>query len=264
MRRYCSVLGLAARCTFWKVLAATLVSCGVEAALLFSTLARWGPERNPLSLEGLLFHSRAFLCFGPGLVLICALLALWEGTGSGSQTGYTVRRLRVGESRLTLLWGGYGVLCLVLYWAAHLGTVLALCAAAAPHLSERAASPLALFLACWRSPYLHALLPLTDLPLLVRNLLLLAGLGLNTANCAHQSRHGRRAWAWMPLSVAGALFFPMPMAAAEWFGNALAGGPFGPGVGEAERLQSLSLAVASLVLSFWSISCIRKGDPDED
>lgn len=264
MRRYCSVLGLAARCTFWKVLAATMVSCGAEAALFLTTLARWGPERNPMSLEGLLFHSRVFLCFGPGLVLVCALLALWEGTGSGSQTGYTVRRLRVGEVRLSLLWAGYGLACLVFYWGCHLGTVLALCAAALPRLAPEAASPLALFLACWRAPYLHALLPLTDLPLLVRNLLLLAGLGLNTANCAHQSRHGRRAWAWMPLSVAGALFFPMPMAAAEWFGNALAGGPFGPGVGEAERLQSLSLAVASLVLSFWSVSCIRKGEPNED
>ena len=51
MRRYCSVLGLAARCTFWKVLAATMVSCGAEAALFLTTLARWGPERNPMSLE---------------------------------------------------------------------------------------------------------------------------------------------------------------------------------------------------------------------
>ena len=264
MRRYCSVLGLEARSTFWKVLAATLLSCGAEAALFLTTLARWGPERNPMSLEGLLFHSRAFLCFGPGLVLVCALLALWEGTGSGSQTGYTVRRLRVGESRLTLLWGGYGVLCLVLYWAAHLATVLALCTAAMPRLAPEAASPLALFLACWRSPYLHSLLPLTDWPLLGRNLLLFVGLGLSTASFALRRRHGLRAWSWIPLALAGTLFFPMPMAAAEWFGNALAGGPFGPGVGEAERLQSLSLAVASLVLSFWSISCIRKGDPDED
>lgn len=213
MRRYCSVLGLAARCTFWKVLAATLVSCGAEAALFLTTLARWGPERNPLSLEGLLFHSRAFLCFGPGLVLVCALLALWEGTGSGSQTGYTVRRLRVGESRLTLLWGGYGVLCLVLYWAAHLATVLALCTAAMPRLAPEAASPLALFLACWRSPYLHALLPLDDVWLWGRNLLLCAALGLGTAAFSHERRHGHRAWGWIPLALGAALLFPLPMGA---------------------------------------------------
>ena len=265
MRRYCSVLGLAARSTFWKVLAAALVSCGAEAALFLITLHGWDPEwetyggtvaaNNPMGLEGLIAHSRIALCFGLGLAAVCGTLAL---------LGYTVRRLRVGESRLTLLWGGYGVLCLVLYWAAHLGTVLALCAAAMPRLAPEAASPLALFLACWRSPYLHSLLPLTDWPLLGRNLLLFVGLGLSTASFALRRRHGLRAWSWIPLALAGALFFPMPMAAAEWFGNALAGGPFGPGVGEAERLQSLSLAVASLVLSFWSISCIRKGDPDED
>ena len=250
MRRYCSVLGLAARCTFWKVLAAALVSCGAEAALFLITLHGWDPEletyggtvaaNNPMGLEGL------------------------EGTGSGSQTGYTVRRLRVGESRLTLLWGGYGVLCLVLYWAAHLGTVLALCAAAMPRLAPEAASPLALFLACWRSPYLHALLPLTDWPLLGRNLLLFVGLGLSTASFALRRRHGLRAWSWIPLALAGALFFPMPMSASEWFGAEISGGPFGIPIGGLEALQSLFLSAASLLLIFWSISCIRKGDPDED
>ena len=39
---------------------------------------------------------------------------------------------------------------------------------------------------------------------------------------------------------------------------------YGDLITEAERLQSLSLAVASLVLSFWSVSCIRKGEPNED
>ena len=143
--------------------------------------------------------------------------------------------------------------------------MLALCAAAAPHLSERAASPLALFLACWRSPYLHALLPLKDVWLWGRNLLLFVGLGLSTASFALRRRHGLRAWSWIPLALAGALFFPMPMSASEWFGMEISGGPFGilP-VGYSEALQSLFLSAASLLLIFWSISCIRKGDPDED
>ena len=223
MRRYCSVLGLAARCTFWKVLAAALVSCGAEAALFLITLHGWpfvvyGPDQawkanNPMGLEGLIAHSHIALCFGLGLAAVCGTLALLGWGGSGCRTGYTLRRLRVGEKPLTLLWGGYGVLCLVLYWAAHLATVLALCTAAMPHLSERAASPLALFLACWRSPYLHALLPLTDWPLLGRNLLLCAALGLSTAAFSHERRHGHRAWGWIPLALGAALLFPLPMGA---------------------------------------------------
>ena len=264
MTRYGSALALAARGSFGKILLITLASCGAEAALLFSTLARWGPENNPLSLEGLIYHSRAFLCFGPGLVLVCAALAGWGRAGAGSQTGYTVRRLRVGEVRLSLLWAGYGAACLVFYWGCHLGTVLALCAAALPRLAPEAASPLALFLACWRSPYLHSLLPLTDWPLLGRNLLLFVGLGLSTASFALRRRHGLRAWSWIPLALAGALFFPMPMSASEWFGTEISGGPFGIPIGGLEALQSLFLSAASLLLIFWSISCIRKGDPDED
>lgn len=223
MRRYCSVLGLAARCTFWKVLAATLVSCGAEAALFLITLHGWpfvvyGPDQawradNPMGLEGLIAHSRITLCFGLGLAAVCGALALLGWEGSGCRTGYTLRRLRVGERALSLLWGGYGTLCLLFYWAAHLGTVLALCAAAMPHLSERAASPLALFLACWRSPYLHALLPLEDVWLWGRNLLLCAALGLGTAAFSHERRHGHRAWGWIPLALGAALLFPLPMGA---------------------------------------------------
>ena len=223
MRRYCSVLGLAARCTFWKVLAAALVSCGAEAALFLITLHGWpfvvyGPDQawradNPMGLEGLIAHSHIALCFGLGLAAVCGALALLGWEGSGCRTGYTLRRLRVGERALSLLWGGYGTLCLLFYWAAHLGTVLALCAAAMPHLSEGAASPLALFLACWRSPYLHALLPLEDVWLWGRNLLLCAALGLSTAAFSHQRRHGHRAWGWIPLALGAALLFPLPMGA---------------------------------------------------
>ncbi len=223
MRRYCSVLGLAARCTFWKVLAAALVSCGAEAALFLITLHGWpfvvyGPDQawradNPMGLEGLIAHSRIALCFGLGLAAVCGALALLGWEGSGCRTGYTLRRLRVGERALSLLWGGYGTLCLLFYWAAHLGTVLALCAAAMPHLSEGAASPLALFLACWRSPYLHALLPLEDVWLWGRNLLLCAALGLSTAAFSHERRHGHRAWGWIPLALGAALLFPLPMGA---------------------------------------------------
>ena len=223
MRRYCSVLGLAARCTFWKVLAATMVSCGAEAALFLITLHGWpfviyGPDQawradNPMGLEGLIAHSHIALCFGLGLAAVCGTLALPGWEGSGCRTGYTLRRLRVGERALSLLWGGYGTLCLLFYWAAHLGTVLALGAAAMPHLSERAASPLALFLACWRSPYLHALLPLEDVWLWGRNLLLCAALGLGTAAFSHERRHGHRAWGWIPLALGAALLFPLPMGA---------------------------------------------------
>ena len=74
-------------------------------------------------------------------------------------------------------------------------------------------------------------------------------------------QNGKKA---VSLALAGALFFPMPMSASEWFGAEISGGPFGIPIGGLEALQSLFLSAASLLLIFWSISCIRKGDPDED
>ena len=137
MKRIASLLMLAARSTLWKAAGITLASCLTEAGLFLAALSGWQDTvrtayyeySNPMGLEGLLMQYPLSWCFRIGLVLVCAVLAFlgWEGS---SRVSYTLRRLSVGHRALTLLWAGYGFFCLLFFWAAHLGTLLALCAAA--------------------------------------------------------------------------------------------------------------------------------------
>ena len=169
MKRIASLLMLATRSTLWKAAGITLASCLAEAGLFLAALSGWQDTvrtayyeySNPMGLEGLLMQYPLSWCFRIGLVLVCAVLAFlgWEGS---SRVSYTLRRLSVGHRALTLLWAGYGFFCLLFFWAAHLGTLLALCAAALPRLAPEFSGPQALFLACYRDPYLHSLLPLDD------------------------------------------------------------------------------------------------------
>mgnify|MGYP000623936732 FL=1 len=164
MKRIASLLMLAARSTLWKAAGITLASCLTEAGLFLAALSGWQDTvrtayyeySNPMGLEGLLMQYPLSWCFRIGLVLVCAVLAFlgWEGS---SRVSYTLRRLSVGHRALTLLWAGYGFFCLLFFWAAHLGTLLALCAAALPRLAPEFSGPQALFLACYRDPYLHSL-----------------------------------------------------------------------------------------------------------
>ena len=162
MKRIASLLMLAARSTLWKAAGITLASCLTEAGLFLAALSGWQDTvrtayyeySNPMGLEGLLMQYPLSWCFRIGLVLVCAVLAFlgWEGS---SRVSYTLRRLSVGHRALTLLWAGYGFFCLLFFWAAHLGTLLALCAAALPRLAPEFSGPQALFLACYRDPYLY-------------------------------------------------------------------------------------------------------------
>ena len=211
MKRIASLLMLATRSTLWKAAGITLASCLAEAGLFLAALSGWQDTvrtayyeySNPMGLEGLLMQYPLSWCFRIGLVLVCAVLAFlgWEGS---SRVSYTLRRLSVGHRALTLLWAGYGFFCLLFFWAAHLGTLLALCAAALPRLAPEFSGPQALFLACYRDPYLHSLLPLDDCLLWVRNLSMCAALGTAAASFSFQRRMGRRAFAILPLAALSA------------------------------------------------------------
>ena len=227
MKRIASLLMLAARSTLWKAAGITLASCLTEAGLFLAALSGWQDTvrtayyeySNPMGLEGLLMQYPLSWCFRIGLVLVCAVLAFlgWEGS---SRVSYTLRRLSVGHRALTLLWAGYGFFCLLFFWAAHLGTLLALCAAALPRLAPEFSGPQALFLACYRDPYLHSLLPLDDWPLWARNLSMCAALGTSAACFSFQRRMGRRAFAVLPLAALSALCFPLSMGSFEFGGPA--------------------------------------------
>ncbi|UQT47828.1 hypothetical protein M5E87_23835 [Flavonifractor plautii] len=225
MKRIASLLMLAARSTLWKAAGITLASCLTEAGLFLAALSGWQDTvrtayyeySNPMGLEGLLMQYPLSWCFRIGLVLVCAVLAFlgWEGS---SRVSYTLRRLSVGHRALTLLWAKLRLFLPVVLLGGPPGHPAGSLRRRPPRLAPEFSGPQALFLACYRDPYLHSLLPLDDCLLWVRNLSMCAALGTAAASFSFQRRMGRRAFAILPLAALSALCFPLPMGSFEFGG----------------------------------------------
>ena len=207
MKRYLSILMPAARLTLWKALGIVLLTAGAEAALFFAAMRSWSVEDPPI-LEALIQRSHISLVFAGGLLLLCGALVL-PGLERGAKTGYTLRRLSVRESTLTLLWGAQNALLLLFYWASQLTILLALSQWFFHTAEPGTVSHQSLFLACYRSPYLHGLLPLEDWLVALRNVTGCAALGLSASAFAFHRRHGRHPFLLLPLAVTAAFGFPV-------------------------------------------------------
>ena len=163
------------------------------------------------------------------LLMLAARSTLWKAAGITlasclTEAGLFLAALSGWQDTVRTAYYEYsnpmGLEGLLFFWAAHLGTLLALCAAALPRLAPEFSGPQALFLACYRDPYLHSLLPLDDWPLWARNLSMCAALGTSAACFSFQRRMGRRAFAVLPLAALSALCFPLSMGSFEFGGPA--------------------------------------------
>ena len=211
MKRYLSALSPAARLTVWKVLGLSLLAAGVQVLLFLAVFwGRGSSEAVAPQLRDAVETGRLSLIFGAGLLLVCAVLVL-PGLERGAKTGYTLRRLSVDERVLTLLWGGVNALLLLLFWGIQTAAALGLARYYFQALPDELRNQQSLFFAFALTPYFHALLPLWDWLVLVRNLVCCAALGLSAAALPFHWRHGRKAWTLLFLAVVAVVLFPAPL-----------------------------------------------------
>ena len=205
MKQYGSVLVLAARGVVWKLLA-LMAAVGAAQGVLFALYLSSRPE-GPIdpafdyelyTKHKLFFHpeymlqeTNFILPAAVGLVLLCLALAFYGCEQGKGRSQYTFSRLRVGQLPVFGLWVGCYALCLLVFWGFQTGMMLGL-VRLLMRLGGNAGDTQTLFLACWRNPYLHSLLPLQDWPRLVYNVLLLIALALSLACFSFLRRHGRR------------------------------------------------------------------------
>lgn len=206
MKAYLSALSPFARLAVWKTLLISLGAAAVQAVLFFLALSRWSGDAPPI-LESLIRNGRLSLVFAVGLLLVCGALVL-PGWDRGSKTVYTFRRLSVNEGKFSRLLGVQNALLLLIYWTIQLIALLMLSKYFLATADPATVSHQSLFLACYRSPYLHSLLPLADWLVLLRNLSGCLVLGLAAAFCHHR-RHGRTAPLILLLAVVAAVGFPV-------------------------------------------------------
>ena len=211
MKRWLSVLTPAARLTVWKVLGVSLLAAGAQVLLFLAFFGRRDSAGAAVSaLTEAVRAGRLSLVFGAGLLLVCAVLVL-PGLERGVKTGYTLRRLGVDERVLTLLWGGLNTLLLLIFWAIQTAAALGLARYCFQAMPEETGNHQSLFFAFALTPYFHALLPLWDWPVVLRNVLGSAALGLSAAALPFHWRHGRKAWTLLFLAVVATVLFPAPL-----------------------------------------------------
>lgn len=212
MKQHLSVLMLLARSTICRIAVLFVLSALVQGGLFYAALRADPSAGLLLPLES----SRVSWVFGVCFLLVTALLC-FTGCEFGSRQGYTLRRLSLPENRVFLWQWGYSAAVYFLLWAAQLFTALGLCA-----LYLRLADPAqvngqTVFLAFYRSGFLHALFPLEDAVLWVRNLVLCLSLGAAAAHFPFRQRRGKRGFEIILLAAAASVFFP---AALGSFGQA--------------------------------------------
>lgn len=169
MKRYGSVFALAARASFTKVVAVTLL-----AAVLCGVLLWFAPAHdsyNTYDENGRIIGTAQYdmvsadtmvkksYCVLPAVLGFAALIFLLAriGTGKGVQPGYTVRRLRVKPWVVPVLWSLYNCIMVLFY-----RTMIALAVYGVIGWRMQESGPQALLLASYGNTFLHKLLPLRD------------------------------------------------------------------------------------------------------
>lgn len=210
MKRYYSVLAIGARSSIYKIIGILLAMVALQAGL-FYLLAAQTPAKAPLSPEGMILQSHIPWVSAAAFAAVCGVLCLAGSEVSHSRVRYTIRRLSVRERETVLLWAGYNTMCFLLFWAVQALILLLLCKWYLGGLDPAYHSRQSLFLACYRSAFLHSLIPMEEVSRLVRNLLLAAALGLLTARFSFLQRRDKKSIGIFVLAAITILFFSQPM-----------------------------------------------------
>ena len=192
MKRYLSVFSMLARPTLLPMLLITAVMSAAQVWLFESRLQTElsnysilsehynATASNFIRAEYLFSVSHITWVFAAAFVLLCVLLAL-PGCGYHSKTSYTVRRLSISERSVFYLQTAVNVVYLLALWAVEVLLCILLCRRYITAAPAEIVSELTEMLTFYRSPFLHALLPLADTIVWVRNIILLLILSASAA-----------------------------------------------------------------------------------
>ena len=215
MRGHRGMWMLAARGSILWVLVVLVLTSGAELALFW----RWmGAHSQPAlwDLVNMVSESKLLWAAGAGLAALSVVLSR-NGCQGGSVQAYTLRRLSMREEAAVLWWTAHNSACFLIFWAAQLGTALVICKLYFDRMYPGVVEEITPFVYFYRSRYLHALLPLSQLSLWLRNLLLVLALGLSTAMFSYKRRHGKLGISAVVMTLLVAVLFPCGLERGEAF-----------------------------------------------
>ncbi len=189
MNKHSSVLWLMIQSTFMKILALLAGMVAAEFVLFWKAFRQL--KYDDYGLEQVISEGHIAWVAAVGLIIMTALLCLTGAERGGGRTGYTLQRLSISEKSVFLWQAVYNASCYLLLWV-----VQVVAAVGMGHLYTRIADPgmvtgQTMFLAFYRSEFLHSLLPMAEVTRWLRNVALLMGLGLSSAYFTYAQRRRR-------------------------------------------------------------------------
>lgn len=211
MKKYLSLFAWAARSSLWLLLILCMVTFSLQCLSFGSELPAAGqtfsaPE-NYIACSGVTIVARiAFLA-------LCALLVKTGCPYGSSHPQYLLQRLRISERSVVLMQAIYHAAALMIYWMFQVLMVFTLFALYTHLASPEQVGPQSLLLMFYRNPYLHALLPLDDVILHLRNAGLLLILSFSLAMFPYLLRRGKFSVSALFPALVASVFFPSDMGA---------------------------------------------------
>lgn len=237
MKKTMSTAALGLRLTAGPVLGMMVLMAAAQALLFWRSQPMWIQEN---AWENLLFElvidSEGIAFVGRmGFVNIFCMMVVACNSGK-----YTVRRLRVTETHLSVVWGLVFAGWMLIMWGLQVAVILVFYGIFAAHTG---AGPMTLFLAAYRSTWLHTLLPLAEGWGYVRNVAVCLGWGMIGSLVARYMRHGGKPWMPAVLFVVTGWMIPWEMASLE---------------------KDIALMVLLAALAGWMVMVNLGGEEDED
>ena len=180
MDQHLSLFKLLARSSILKVLAVLVLMVAAEVILFIRQAEKLAGQAGGFFLEDLFAESFFFVAFLAAFFAI-AMLLYRTGSRPGSRQVYTLQRLGISQYAIIAWQSLWNLLCFLLLWAVQLWTVYLLLQNLLAKYPDAGFTQHSIFLVFWRHPTLHGLLPMADILVWIKNIVLLLAVSITTA-----------------------------------------------------------------------------------
>jgi hypothetical protein len=184
MKKHSSVFMLMARSTIYRVMGLLILMAVAEAGLFWLRLQQGAIDGN-FSLEAIISESRLSWACAAFFLFVNVILSWGSYTISDA---YTAARLSSSGKAVYLWQCIYNSLCYLLFWMVQILIGIGLCRVYEAMAPAEFVSNQTVFLAFYRSNFLHSFLPFEDTWVWVRNILLVVALGICSSRIPGKNR----------------------------------------------------------------------------
>jgi len=208
MKQHGSVFMLFVRSSFYKVLLLLLAMIVTEGIWFYKTIQ--GMQENnqtggnfPVMTPEVVFEEAHLMVIFTAAVVVLTMILMCLGRSSTGHQEYTWYRLSITPKSIFLWQTIYNCCCFLLLWFVQAVLAFGLCMFYIKTAETGAVTHQSLFLAFYREPFLHGLVPLQNIWYWVRNVFLFCSLGFSVTYslyCARRGKFGNWLW-WIVFSV---------------------------------------------------------------